>query len=91
MEACETDKLLQLVLTQGCIRDPIHLQDEVIFEEDVTNNGEQVDQDESQHCSEHDGASITCHTFDYIQQSLFPVYQVEQLQRGKTHITIVHN
>lgn len=43
MDACETCKLMQLVLTQGCIRDPIHLQDEVVFEEDVTNNGEQVD------------------------------------------------
>lgn len=77
---------LQRVLTQRRIGYQIHLQDEVIFEEDVANNGKQVDQDESQDSGEHDGASITCHAFDDVQQSLFPVHQVKQLHRGNTQV-----
>lgn len=70
---------MQSVLTQGCVGDAVDLQDEVIFEEDVANDGEQVDQDESQHSSEHNGASVTRNTLDYIQQGLLPVYQVKKL------------
>lgn len=55
------------MLTQGRVGETIHLQDEVIFEEDVANNGEQVDQDESEHSSQHDRASVTRHTLDHIQ------------------------
>lgn len=71
-------------LTQSCVGDTIHLQDEVIFEENVANDGEEVDQDERQHSGKHDGASITGHTLDYIQQGLFSVYQVKQLQKEHT-------
>lgn len=74
---CKHSKLTECLLTHGCVWNPIHLQDEVIFEEDVANNGEQVDQDESQHRGKYDGASITCHTLYYIQQGLFSVYQVK--------------
>lgn len=31
---------MKFVLTQGCVGDTIHLQDEVIFEENVADNGE---------------------------------------------------
>ena len=75
---------MKSVLTPGCVGDTIHLQDEVVFEENVANNGEQVDQDESQHSGQYNGASITCHTLDYIQQCLFSVHQVKQLQRRST-------
>ena len=74
----------QSVLTLGCVGNTVHLQDEVIFEKDVANNREQVDQYESEHSRQHDGASITGHTLDYIQQGLFSVYQVKQLQRQST-------
>lgn len=77
----KNDKWQEPVLTQSRVGDTIHLQDEVVFEENVANNGEQVDQDESQDSGEHDRASVAGHTLDYIQQCLFPVYQVEQLQR----------
>lgn len=77
---------MKSVLTQGCIGDTIHLKDEVVFEENVANNGEQVDQDESQHSSQHNGASISCHTLNYIQQGLFSVHQVKQLQRQSTKL-----
>lgn len=72
---------MQCVLTQGCVRDSIDLQDEVIFEEYVANDGKQVDQNESEYSGQHNGASVTSHTLDYIQQGLFSVYQVKQLQR----------
>ncbi|TNN81363.1 hypothetical protein EYF80_008419 [Liparis tanakae] len=38
---------------QSCVGDTIHLQDEVIFEENVANDGEEVDQDERQHSVTH--------------------------------------
>lgn len=72
------------VLTQGCVGDAIHLQDEVVFEENVANDGEQVDEDERQHSGEHDGASVTSHTLDHVQQRLLSVYEVEQLPRQST-------
>lgn len=77
------NKWNECVLTQSRVGDSIHLQDEVIFKENVADNGEQVDQDKSQHCCEHDGASITGHALYYIQQRLLSVYQVEQLQKTK--------
>lgn len=73
----------ECVPTQSRVGDSIHLQDEVVFKENVADDGEQVDQDESQHCCEHDGASITGYTLYYIQQRLLSVYQVEQLQKTK--------
>lgn len=75
------------VLTQGCVGDTIHLQDEVVFEENVANDGEQVDEDERQHGGEHDGASVTSHTLDHVQQRLLSVDEVEQLPRQSKHKT----
>lgn len=71
------------MLTQSRVGDSIHLQDEVVFKENVADDGEQVHQDESQHCCEYNGASITGHALYYIQQRLLSVYQVEQLQKTK--------
>lgn len=82
-------------LTRGRVGDPIHLQDEVVFEENVADDGEQVDEDESQHGREHDGAPVTCHALDDVQQSLFSVDQVEQLQsraaKKQTHVRKTRN
>lgn len=74
-------KRQESALTQSCVGDTIHLQDEVVFEENVADDGEQVDQDESQHGGEHDGAAVTSHALDHVEQSLFSVHQVEQLER----------
>lgn len=60
-------------LTQRFIWDPIHCQDEVIFEDDVSHDGEQVDKNERQYCSEDNGAAIACHALDHIQQGLFSI------------------
>ena len=70
-------KCQKSVLTQSCIGDTIHLQDEVVFKENVTNDGEQVNQDERQHGGENNGASISSHALDHIQQRLFSVHKVE--------------
>lgn len=77
--------LRKSILTHGCVGDKIHLQDEVIFEENVANDGEQIDQNESEHGGQHDGASVTSHALDYIQQGLLSVHQVKELRKGSTH------
>lgn len=59
---------------------PVNLQDEVILEEEEADDGEEVDQDEGQQGSEQDGAAIAGHTLDDVEQSLFPVDEVKQLQ-----------
>lgn len=76
---------MQSLLTHSCVGDMVHLQDEVILEKYVTHNGEQVDQNEGEHSGQHDGASITSHTLDHIQQGLLSVYQVKQLRKQSTH------
>lgn len=55
----------------------IHLHDEVIPETKKAHNGEEVDQDYSQDCSQENGASITCHTLDDIEKGFLTVDQVK--------------
>lgn len=70
-------------LTRSGVGDAVHLQDEVILEENVADDGEQVDQDESQHGGQHDGAAIAGHTLDHVQERLLSVHEVEKLQEGE--------
>lgn len=51
------------------------------MEENITHNGEEIDEDESQHGSENNGAAIAGDTFDDIQQGLFSVNQIEELEK----------
>lgn len=69
-------------LTRSGVGDAVHLQDEVVLEENVADDGEQVDQDESQHGGQHDGAPVPSHTLDHVQQRLLPVDEVEELREG---------
>lgn len=55
----------------------IHLHDEVIPEAQKAHNGEEVDQDDGQHCSQENGASITRHTLDDIEKGFLTVDQVK--------------
>lgn len=75
------EKRQESTLTGSCVGDAVHLQDEVILEENVADNGEQVDQDESQHSGQHDGAPVAGHTLDHVQQRLLSVHEVKKLQR----------
>lgn len=55
----------------------IHLHDEVITETKKSHDGEEVDQDDCQHCSQENGASITCYTFNDIEKGFLTVDQVK--------------
>ena len=67
-------------LTERGVGQAVHLQDEVVLEEDIAHDGEEVDQDEGQHGRQHDGAPVARHALDHVQQRLLAVHQVEQLQ-----------
>lgn len=76
------EKRQESTLTRSCVGDSVHLQDEVVLEENVANDGEQVDQDESQHSGQHNGAPVACHALDHVQQRLLSVHKVEKLRKG---------
>lgn len=76
------EKRQESTLTRSCVGDAVHLQDEIILEENVADDGEQVDQDESQHGGQHDGAAVAGHTLDHVQQRLLSVHEVKKLQEG---------
>ncbi len=69
-----------MCVTQSAVGDAVHLQDEVILKEHISNNGEEVDQDQAQNSRQDNRAAISSHTLDNVQKSLFPVHQVKQLQ-----------
>lgn len=59
----------------------VHFHGEVILQEKEADDREQVDQDESQDRCQDDGAAIPCDTFDDVQQGLFSVHQIKELQK----------
>lgn len=69
------------ILTQSFIRYSVHSQDEVIFKDDISHDGEEVDQDESQYSGQNDGAAVPGDALDDVQQRLFSVDQVKELRR----------
>jgi len=71
---------VSVCVTQSAVGDAVHLQDEVILKEHISNNREEVDQDQTQNSCQDNRAAVSCHTLDYVQKSLFPVHQVKQLQ-----------
>lgn len=71
------EKRQESTLTRGCVGDSVHLQDEVVLEENVADDGEQVDQDESQYGGQHNGAPVARHALDHVQQRLLSVHKVE--------------
>lgn len=73
------NQLLALTWQQGLVGELVHLQDEVILEEEVAHDGEEVDQDESQHGGQDDGAPVARDALDDVEQRLLPVHQVKEL------------
>lgn len=63
---------------------PVNLHDEVIFQEEEPNDGEEINQDERQHCSEDNGTTVPGDTFYHIQQRLFSVHQIKQLGKAQS-------
>lgn len=59
---------------------PVHLEDEVILEEEEAHDGEEVDKDEGQQGGQQDGAAVAGHALDDVEQRLLPVNEVEELQ-----------
>lgn len=53
-----------MILTKSFIGYPVHVQDEVILEDDVSNDGEEVDQDESQDGGQDDRAAVPGYALD---------------------------
>lgn len=62
------------------VRQPVHLEDEVILQEEEAHDGEEVDEDEGQQGCQQDGAPVPRHAFDDIKQGLLTVDQVKQLK-----------
>jgi hypothetical protein len=59
---------------------PVHLENEVILQEEEAHNGEEVNKDEGQQGSQQDGTAIAGHTLDDIEQCLLTVDKVKELQ-----------
>lgn len=59
-----SDRNPSVILTKSFIGYPVHVQDEVILEDDVSNDGEEVDQDESQDGGQNDRAAVPGYTLD---------------------------
>lgn len=62
---------------------PVDSQNEIVFEEDIAHNGEEIDEDKSQHSSENNGAAIAGHALYYVQQGFFSVNQIKELEEEK--------
>lgn len=76
----EKDKNAVFRRTQCFVRYPVDSQDEIVFEEDIAHNGEEVDEDKSQHGCQNNGTAISGHALYYVQQGLFSVNQIKELQ-----------
>ena len=57
----------------------VDLYEEVVLEEDEANDGEEVDEDDSEDGCQQDGAAVLCHRPDHVQQCLLPIHNVQQL------------
>lgn len=72
------------VHTKCFVWDSVHSQYEVILEDNVADDGEEVDKDECEHSSEHDRAPVSRHTLNHVQQSFLPINQIKQLDRNNS-------
>lgn len=57
----------------------VHLHTEVILQEEEADDGEEINEKEGQNGSQNDGASVSRHTLDHIEQGLLSDHQVKQL------------
>lgn len=70
--------------TQSFVGYPVNSQNKIVFEEDIAHNGEEVDEDESQHSCQNNGAAVAGYTLYYVQQSLFSINQIKELETGRS-------
>ena len=63
----------------------IDLDEEVVLEEDESNDREEIDQDDCEDGGQEDGPAVLGHWPDHIQQRLLTVHDVQQL--GGRHRT----
>ena len=62
----------------------IDLHEKVVLEEDVAENGEQVDENNGQEGCQQDGPAVLGHRLDHVAQRFFSVHYVQHLQQ-RTH------
>lgn len=77
------EKRQESTLTRSCVGDSVHIQDEVVLEENVADDGEEVDQDERQHSSQDNRAPVASHALDHVEQRLLSVDKVEKLRKER--------
>lgn len=70
---------LKNVEVQTWCRKAVHLHTEVILQEEEADDGEEINEKEGQNGGQNDGASVSRHTLDHIEQGLLPDHQVKQL------------
>jgi len=58
----------------------VDLHDEVMLQAQEAHDGEEVDEDEGEQRRQQDGAPVTRHALDHVEQRLLPVDEVEQLR-----------
>lgn len=61
----------------------VDLHDEVLLQAEETNDGEKVDENESEQRRQQDGATVTSHTLYHVKQRLLSVDQVKQLHTNR--------
>lgn len=79
----ENEKKCVFQRTECFVGYPVDSQNEIVFEKDIAHNGEEVDEDKSQHGCQNNGAAIAGHTLYYVQQGLLSVNQIKELERGR--------
>lgn len=70
---------LKNVEVQTWCRKAVHLHTEVILQEEEANDGEEINEKEGQNGSQNDGAPVSRHALDHIEQGLLSDHQVKQL------------
>lgn len=68
-----------LGVTCSDLRQRVNLHDEVFLQAEEADDGEEVDEDESEQRRQQDGAAVTSHTLYHVKQRLLPIDQVKQL------------
>lgn len=75
-------------VTCSDLRQRVDLHDEVLLQAEEADDGEEVDEDESEQRRQQDGATVTSHALYHVKQCLLPVDQVKQL---RTHTQQVNH
>lgn len=72
---------------QTWCRKAVHRHPEVVLQEEEADDGEEINEKEGQNGGQNDGASVSCHALDHIEQGLLSDHQVKQLSTTTTITT----